>query len=340
MRIGAEALEALGTRILSAIGCNQAVAAEMAAHLVEAEAMGVTSHGVIRLPQYADAAQKGGFRPGAEPSLDQAAGGAAVIDGGGGFGVPALRLGMATAVEAAQRSGAGAVGVRNVYHTGRIGAFVAQAAEAGCLGIVAGGGGRQACRQVAPFGGRRAVLPTNPWAFGVPGGEHGALVVDFATSAAAQGKLMAVRAAGGRLSEGVILDREGRPSTDPEDYYAGGAILPAAGPKGYGLALLAEVLGETLMGEAAPESNWLAIAVDLGRFADRPSYGAAAEAILAEMRAADPLPGVERVEVPGEREAARAEAARRDGIDLPDPVADRIRQTAGRLGVDAAELSA
>ncbi|MEO1330433.1 MAG: Ldh family oxidoreductase [Pseudomonadota bacterium] len=332
-RLRANELISFTEAILGAIGCGPAIAAEMAAHLVEADLAGVYSHGVVRLTQYADAAAAGRFDPAAAPRLTVAAGGAPLVDGGNGFGVPALRLATETAIAAARAEGLAAVGVAEVDHTGRIGAFVETAAEAGQLAILIGGGGRAEWRQVAPYGGAQALLPTNPYAIGIPGGERGPVTIDFATSAASGGKILAARAAGRAVAEGLIVDAEGRPSTDPDAYFSGGALLPAAGPKGYGMAALAELVGEAIFGRARSGMNWLLLTVDLARFRGPSAYRAAAEACLAEIRSCPPAPGFDRVEVPGERERRLRAENLAAGVPLPARTLEGLSALARRLSV-------
>ncbi len=337
-RVPAPVLERFGTEVMAAIGCGRRIAAEIARHLVDADLCGIYSHGVFRLDWYAERAQAGRFDPAGEPRLVSAEGGGALVDGGAGLGMPALSLATDVAIERARRDGVAAVGVANVDHTGRLGAFVQRGAEAGCLTILFGGGSRRDWRQVVPHGGARALLPTNPYAFGIPGGERGPVVIDFATSTASGGKIYAARLAGRPLAEGLCVDALGRPTTDPEDYFNGGALLPMAGPKGYGLALVAELLGEAILGQAMDGMNWIAITVDLARFRAPAAYRAAAEACLQELRECPPAPGFSRVEVPGEREAELRRERLLHGILLPPQTLAALSRLGQRLCVDASAL--
>ncbi len=334
-RIAADVLLGFGTRILTAAGCRSAIAREVAAHLVDAELCGVYSHGIFRLDSYARRAVAGKYAADAEPSRALAEGGAAIIDGGNGLGIPALRMAMDDLVESAGREGVAAIGVANVDHTGRLAAFAQRGADAGCLTIIFGGGSRVEWRQVAPHGGARAMLPTNPFAFAIPGGERGAVIVDFATSMGASGKVSAARLAGRPIEAGMCIDAAGRPTTDPQDYFNGGALLPMAGPKGYGMALLAELLGEAILGDAKSGMNWICVAVDLARFRAPSAYRRAAEECLAEMRACPPAPGVLNVEIPGEREAALREHRLAEGIPVPPSTLELLRALGAFLGVPA-----
>ncbi len=336
--IPAEPLTRFATHFLLALGCTPAAAAEIAGHLVDADLCGVATHGVYRLTQYAEHAREGRIVPAGEPVLRQAEGGAPLVDGGNGLGIPALRLAADTAVAAARRDGTAAIGIANVGHTGRIGAFAARAAAAGCLAILFGGGSRLEWRQVAPHGGARAVLPTNPFAFAIPGGAHGPVVVDFATSAGAGGKVYAAREAGRALPEGLCIDAHGAPTTDPEEYFNGGALLPMAGPKGYGLALVAELLGEAILGEAMSGMNWIFVAIDLTRFRAPAAYRRAAESCLAELRTCPPAPGFARVEIPGEREVALRAERLRGGVPLDPAARAALLRAARELGVDGGDL--
>ena len=334
LRLRADRLTAFAEEFLAAMGCATGVAAEVAAHLVDADLKGVHSHGTMRLSQYLDWAREGRFDPAGEPILTASEAGSPLVRGNRGFGIPAMRVAVEEGVRLARSCGVSAVGVVDVGHTGRIGAFAEMAAGAGCLGIILGGGTARDWPQVAPYGGARGRLPTNPYTFGIPGGENGPVVLDFATSAGAGGKIYAAHYAGRLLPQGLCIDREGTPTTSPQDYFDGGALLPMAGPKGYGMALIAELVGGAMLGEAMLGLNWICIVINMASFAAPDAYRAAAENRLAEIRACPPAQGFERVEIPGERERRIEAEHRRDGIPVPLLTLEAMNRAARELGLD------
>ena len=337
--VPAEGLTAFSANFLRKMGCSEAVANDVAAHLVDSDLVGVFSHGTVRLPQYLQQQREGLFDPTQEAVLTTAEGGGPLVDGRLGFGQPASRLATETAIAEAKDKGTGVCAVANVGHTGRMGAFADMAAEAGCLAIVLGGGGHQEWRQVAPFGGAKGMLPTNPYALSIPGGDRGVVGFDFATSAAAGGKVLAAKSAGRMLPEGLIIDKDGAPSVDPDDYNNGGALLPAAGPKGFGMALVAEMLGLAVYGSVETGMNWMIVCIDLGRYRSADSYRAAAEACLAEIRATQPATGFDSVEIPGERERALKAQRLGAGIPVPPATLELLKATATEIGADPALLT-
>jgi len=337
-RIPVDGLTGFADAYLRALGCSAPVAAEVAAHLVEADLMGVYSHGTMRLPQYLDWVRAGMFDPSGAASLTGGTARAPLVDGANGFGIPAMRLAVDEGVRRARTGGVAAVGVVNVGHTGRLGAFAGQAAEAECLGILFGGGRRRDWPQVAPHGGAKGMLPSNPYAFGIPGGDQGPVVLDFATAAGAGGKIYAAHYAGRPIPAGLCIDASGNPTTDPADYYNGGALLPMAGPKGYGMALVAELVGEAMLGPAMHGLNWICVFIDLGSFQTPGAYRVAAEACLADLRACPPAPGFDQVEIPGGRERRLERERRTLGIPLPPATLEAMRASAMELGVDSAAL--
>ncbi len=317
--------------ILTGVGCPPATADQVAEHLLDSSLCGVASHGLWRVLQYAEDFESGKLDPRARPALAEAPGGGALVDGRGGIGIPAMLLASDALRDRARESGLAAIALRDLGHTGRLGAYGELLAVSGLLAIIVGGGGREAWRQVAPYGGRKAVLATNPYCIATPGGARGPVVVDFATSALAGGWIYAARNAGAQLPEGALIDKEGRPSRDPEDYYAGGAILPMGGAKGYGLSVAAEMIAEAMLGPSTTECQWLLIALDCRRYRAPTAMQTAAESVLAELRACPPADGFAGVEVPGERERAQRARSLTEGITLPEKTWEEILALARRV---------
>ena len=234
--ISVDRMTRLATQVLQKSGVDPDVAKIVAQHLVEANLSGVESHGVVRLMQYTQQFESGYMHANRQPRLTQNEKGAWVVDGDGGIGIPAMILAMDHGCTISKEKGISATAIGNCGHTGRLGAYAEKGANNGCLTIIIGGGGREAWRQVAPYGGRKAVLPTNPYAFGIPGGKRGPVVLDFATSKIAGGWIYAAESAQTLLPESAVIDRHGNPTRKPEDYFQGGAILPFGGAKGYAIS--------------------------------------------------------------------------------------------------------
>lgn len=324
------------TEIFSRVGCAADVAKTVATHLADASLCGVESHGLMRTLQYVEQFRSGYMNPRGSANFSTPRPGKHVVDGGGGIGIPAMWLAYQTASDLARAAGIAALAVTNVGHTGRHGAFAEFAAQSGVLTILVGGGNREVWRQVAPYGGASAKLPTNPYCIGIPGGARGPVVIDFATSMIAGGWIYAARSAGTQLPEGTVIASDGTPTRDPEGFFQGGAILPAAGPKGYGMALMAELIAEALIGPVETEGNWLLLAIDTGVWREAGALQMAAEEILSDIRSCPPAPGFDRVEIPGERERAFRDASN-GMIGVPEQTWQQILDLAASLEVNTPE---
>jgi LDH2 family malate/lactate/ureidoglycolate dehydrogenase len=345
----AAALEDLARRIFLAMGASQPVAAVVAGHLVRANLAGHDSHGMLRIPQYVAEADRGALLPSATAAVVRESGAVGMIDAGRGFGHSATALAMGWAADRARQYGIAAAAVRRANHIGRLGEYAELAAGRGVIGIatvgVVGAGG------VTPFGGRGRYLGTNPWAIGVPAaGEP--MIYDAATSAVAEGKLRVARSKGAPVPAGAIVDSAGRPTLDPADYYAGGAMLPLggalAGHKGYGLALASALIGGLAMvddeepsaaGTAATpiDAGWIAgafvIAIDPEWFGGAERYRVAVAGALAGLREQPPADGVTEILIPGDPERRSRALREREGIPIPDPVWNELLEVAGRYGL-------
>jgi len=348
----AEQLERFAKGVFLAMGAAEEVAATVAGHLLRANLAGHDSHGVIRIPQYVAEADRGDLLPGARAELVSEKGAVGMVDAGRGFGHSATALAMSWAAGRALELGIAAAAVRRANHLGRLGEYAELAAARGVVGIatvgVVGRGG------VTPFGGRGRFLGTNPWAIGVPAaGEP--MIYDAATSAVAEGKLRLARAKGVAVPAGAIVDSEGRPSTDPNDYYAGGALLPLggllAGHKGYGLALASALVGGLAMvgddgattagtARAGDGGPWLAgafvVAIDPEWFGGAESYRMAVADVLGALRRQPAADGVDEVLVPGDPERRSRERRLEEGIPISDSVWSDLLEVGDRYGVGLA----
>jgi LDH2 family malate/lactate/ureidoglycolate dehydrogenase len=252
------------------------------------------------------------------------------IDGAGGHGIVAMTRATEALIEMAGKRGMAAGGIVRCGHTGRMGAYAEAAANAGFMAISLGGGGRRSWGNVVPFGGLDPMMSTNPYTVALPGGPEDPVVCDFAISTVATGKVAVARANGEMLPEGARIDKHGQGSTDPEAYYDGGALLPAAGPKGSGLGLIAEMMG------VAVKFNWMMILLRADAFRPMAEYQSAADGFRDEVRSSRPAEGFDRVILPGQRETELAQAAEKAGIVIGDGVWAAIQEAAHSVGVDAA----
>ncbi|MFQ5956062.1 MAG: Ldh family oxidoreductase, partial [Kiloniellales bacterium] len=273
MKFTPKRLQRVGSAIFVAAGCAEAEAELVARYLVKANLVGHDSHGIIRVPQYVQQLAEGRIQANQSPTVVSDAGAAVILDGNLGFGQVMGEQAVIHGLAKARQHGVSLVGLRNVAHLGRIGDWAELAAEAGVISLHFVN--ILDAPWVAPFGGRERRLSTNPLACGIPAADGPPVIADFATCAVAEGKIRVARNKGLKLPEGSILDREGRPSTNPQDVYEGGAILPIAGHKGHALAIIVDLLAGTLSGggSANPEvtgnrSNMLSLFVDPGVFAD------------------------------------------------------------------------
>ncbi len=313
-RVEVAAHEATGivVDIFTRLGCPHDISQAITDHLIDANLCGMESHGVMRVMQYAERMRDGTMRIDVRPEVRKTETGVTVVDGHMGNGIPAMSLAYETAIALTAENGLSAISVLNTGHTGRHGAFADDAAAKGFLTISTGGGNHRVHGMVAPHGGTKGMLPTNPWCIGIPGGDRGPVVMDFATGKIAGGWIYAARSAGAKLPEGCVIDRNGNPTREPEDYFNGGAILPMGGHKGFALSLMAELIGEAMLGPSSPECNWFVLAIDTRKFRQPDALQAAAEEVLADLRNCPPAPGFDRVEIPGERE--REQRRRSNGI--------------------------
>ena len=224
----------LSVLALTGSGATAANAACVAHYLVDAELAGHPSHGLRLVPLYCDQSGTPGSRLDVAPAVVETRGATSIVDAAGGLGYPALELAVDAAAESARQFGIGACAVIECGHAGRAGAWVERAAGHGAVGIVLLGGA-DAPFMMAAGPGAVASLHTNPLALGVPA-KDGTMFIDIATSLVAAGKVAISASRGTPLPHGAIVDRDGTITSNAASFFDGGALLPFAGHKGFGLA--------------------------------------------------------------------------------------------------------
>lgn len=338
IRIDQGALSDFGRALLNRCGVDPAQAASVTENLVWNDAAGRHNHGFERLPILLDRVAAGGIVCPAPVVWREIGPSMAHLDAGGGFGQHAGTLAIDQACDLAHATGMGVVGVSgsNFYGTGA--AFVARATQRGFIAFALS----NSFPKVAAAGGVRPVLGTNPLAFGAPR-DGGDLIVDFSTAALAGSTLREAQAAGGTLPEGLAVDETGQPVTDPAD--AGKAtLLPAAGAKGFGLALMVEVLAGVLTGagvgagvgsmygnrDTPSDNGHFFLVLDPARWLGPGGIAPRMQA-LAQMVAASAPDGV--VRLPGQARHDALTTAKSAGVGLTPATWDSLSRLAARWSV-------
>lgn len=336
-------LTEFAAHIFQAAGVPDDVARQVSASLVAANLAGHDSHGVVRVMQYLGAVERGETDPRAVPAVTHETPVMAVVDARRAFGQVAGAFAMQMAIDKARAAGIAAVALHNSSHVGRLGEWVEMAAAEGMIGLAFCNGGRSG-GIVAPFGGAARRLGTNPLAAAVPLGDGPPFVLDFATSAVAEGKVRVARNGGKEIPTGWVLDKDGNPTTNPADLYEGGMLVPAAGHKGYSLALLVDLLGGLLTGGGSVpqggtmQSNGvLFIVLHISAFRSPEAFAEEAEAMAERIKTTPPAPGFSAVLLPGEPEQMTAATRRAEGVPLDDGTWAQLVAEAEKWGVSVPE---
>jgi uncharacterized oxidoreductase len=337
-----QALSAFAAAIYVAAGAPAEHGAIVARHQVGANLAGHDSHGIRLLPAYVGAIERGHLVPTARPRVIAETSTTLFVSGGWGFGQVVSEWTMAACVERARLAKVCVGVVREQAHVGRLAGYTLIAARAGMIGMMLCDSGR-APKQVAPFGGRAARLGTNPISIAIPADLDAPLVIDMATSAAAFGKIELARARGIPVPLGWLIDRAGRPSTDPSALAAGGAMLPLGGSegyKGYALSVAVETLAALLPGlgfgldpEGRHNDGAFMLVIDPTAFRPLEDFQADVAAFVGYLKATPPAAGFSEVLYPGEPEYRAEQERRGTGIPVDDPTWRQLMAVASRYGV-------
>lgn len=343
VRIGAGELRARVEAIFRAAGSGPSEARHIAAHLVLANLMGHDSHGISLIPLYLRMVREGKVVPDTRPEVVLDASTLLTLDGRRGFGQAVAAEAMDLGIARARQHGSVVIGLRNSHHVGRIGHWAEQCAEAGLVSLhfvnVI-----HAPPVVAPFAGADARLHTNPVAIGVPRPGAEPLILDFATSRVAQGKMRIAMNRGIPVPEGYLIDAEGRPSTDPRVVYDAplGALLPFGEHKGSGLGLMCDILAGALTGGGTLHpgtqtddiyiNNMLSVLMDPERLGGTGTWqDELARGIVYFTGSPERTPG-EPVLLPGEPERITRGRREREGIPVDATTWRLVNEAAATVG--------
>lgn len=326
--------------IFVAADVKPAIAARVAESLVLSNLQGHDSHGIVRVTLYLDQIRNGRLHPNAEPVPIEESPSVVIMDAQRSFGQWSAHVTISRIIEKAQVQGVAAGGITNSGHVGRLGEWVTMAANAGFIGLAfCNGGGSVGI--VAPFGGSERLLGTNPLAAAIPLEGQPPVVLDFATSVVAEGKVKIAYNKDAELPPGCILDKDGRPSVKPADLYDGGVLLPAAGHKGFSLGLLCDMLAGVLTGSGAPRrepglmsNGVLFIVLRIEAFRALSAFFGEAGDYVDMVRSNRPALGFADVMVPGEPEQRTAAEREAQGIPVDDVTWAALAEAAASLGVD------
>ena len=325
------------------VGMPAADARTVASLMAEADLQGSEGHGVIRLPQYLKRIRSGGVNLQPQIRIVREKAAMALVNGDNAMGHLVMKRAAEIAIEKARTAGVAWVGAQWSNHAGPASLYARMMLPHDMIGLYFAVGN---ANHLPPWGGLEMLLSTNPIAAAIPAMEEPPIVLDMATTVAAYGKVKAKAARGEMMPEGWMIDREGKPLTDPRRANEG-FLLPIGGYKGYGLALVVGLIAGTLNGAAmgrdvidfnadaeTPTNTGQAIvAIDPAAFGETGDFKRAVDQLVRDLRASERLPGVERIYMPGEQSHARIQAQKRDGIALPPSLVSTLDRMAEQLEI-------
>ena len=342
-RIDADRLIDFAAQVYVSAGMPADDARLLADTLVQADLWGHQSHGVLRLGWYLDRLRNGVMQPVSRPETVVDSGALALIDGHDGVGQVMTMHATREAVRRAQAHGVGVVGVRNSNHFGTCMYYTLTGAREGCVTLLTSNGGPA----MAPWGGMKKIVGTNPLSVAAPAGRHPPLVMDMACTGVARGKIYLARNKHLPIPLGWAINAAGEPTTDPQEAIDG-IILPMAEHKGYAIAVIVDLLSGVLTGsgflsavhspyKTAEKSNCghLMVAIRIDGFQPLADFNARMEAFIAEIKSVPRAKGFDEIFYPGEMEARNDRRNRAQGLELAEDTLADLRRIAKETGLEA-----
>ena len=327
--------------IYAAAGATEREARIVAGLLVESNLLGHDSHGIIRVPQYVRGLEEGKIKAGAETVVDRETAATAVVNGNWGFGHVTATDAMAIAIKKAREASIGVVTVHNCHHVGRLGAYPPLAVDEGFVGLITNNG-HGADKAMAPWGGVGRILPANCFAVAFPSDKEWPVAIDMTVAVAAGGKMRVAAARGEQVPDGQVVDAQGHPSNDPDEYISkGGALVPfggLVGHKGSALAIAIDILSGALSPagctQADPPATGNALfiqVIKIAAFQPLEAFKAEVGKFVDYLKATPTADGFDEILIPGERSNRTKRDRLANGIPVEDATWDQVEMLADRL---------
>lgn len=327
MKLNKKELKELIQTKLHAAGLTAEHASDVADVLVFADAKGVHSHGAIRVEYYAERIAKGGININPEFSFKKSSGSTGMFFGDNGPGHVAAKKSMEIACNIAKENGVAVIGVKKISHSGALSYYVQQAAKKNLIGISV----CQADPMAVPYGGAEPYYGTNPIAFAAPGEDGKMIVFDMATTEKAWGKVLESRAKNEEIPDSWAVDKEGNPTTNPFNV---SGLLPISGSKGYGLAMMVDILSGILLGlpfgnrvsalygnlSEGRNLGQLHIVIDPAFFTSLEDFKQRITCTMNDLNNMKTAPGFEQVFYPGQRSLMKEKTSEKEGIHIDNDV--------------------
>jgi uncharacterized oxidoreductase len=343
--IAADRLVRVVAAIMERGGSKADEAHAIARRLVDSNLVGHDSHGVIRVGKYLEWARDGWLRPNQAPTIVTESETFAIVDGNRGYGQVIGEFATKLGIDKARRNGIAFIGLRNCGHLGRVGDWAEMAAAAGQVSLhFLNTSGAQ---RVAPFGGRDRRLSTNPISIGVPIAGGDPVILDVTTSMVAEGKLMVAVNKGDRVPEGWIVDRDGNPTTNPRDFYDGGALLTVGGHKGSGLSMVTDLLAGALSTGRSSDpddpilrNNMLSIYIAPAVYDPEGGVLREARRLVDWVKASPPIDPAQPVLAPGDVERRTRAERLANGVPMDDKTWHDLEAAARSVGLQPDQFEA
>lgn len=334
MKVHPKKLKEVAIDILKGLKATDEEAALVAEILVQADMRGTDTHGVHLLTLLPDRVDAGMIQIPTNLKVIKEGETTTLIDGGNGLGQLAVHRAMMINIQKAKKFGLGCSLVRNTNNIGSLISYTLMAAQEGMIGIVMS----NAAAAMSPWGGTEAFFGTNPISIAVPGGAEGSVALDMSSSVVARGKIRLAERTKEPIPLGWALDETGAPTTDPTAAMKG-TLVPIGGPKGYGLALIVDILAGMLSGSKYGQDiktfhqlvgptgvGVFSLAIDIERFMPHQQFNELIQAYLASIKGSKKAKGVSRIYIPGERKFEKEKQSLREGIEISPGLAKNLNQ--------------